>query len=95
MKSAGAILPLVGMNIYGVAASAAIFGVLHKGAGRTISFQVFAGIAGFIYGGLALYTHSLAAPMLAHTLSNLASALRFKQQQQQMLDELNEQSIEE
>eukprot|EP00958_Prasinococcus_capsulatus_P017339 scaffold1947_cov207-Prasinococcus_capsulatus_cf.AAC.26 len=84
----GALMPLVGMNIYGALASAAVFGLLHQGNGRTISFQLFAGLAGLVYGGLALYTQSLAAPMLAHTLSNLASALRFKQQQQLMLDEL-------
>mmetsp|Transcript_44192 Transcript_44192/g.73586 ORF Transcript_44192/g.73586 Transcript_44192/m.73586 type:complete len:387 (-) Transcript_44192:258-1418(-) len=70
----GFLLPAVGNDLAGIAVAGVVFGVLHIPGGRNPAFAVWASAVGMLYGALAVYTHDLAAPMVAHAVANLASA---------------------
>lgn len=70
----GTLLPLIG-GLPGVFVSSVVFGALHVGGGRTAAFGVWASAVGACYGACALHTGSVAAPMAAHALANIASAV--------------------
>lgn len=52
----------------------AVFGLLHQSGGRNPAFALWASAVGCTYGWLLLATGSVYAPMLAHSVANLASA---------------------
>jgi uncharacterized protein len=55
----------------GLALTAALFGVLHIGPNvRFLPWSLMAFVAGLAFGGLALWTGSLLAPILAHATIN-------------------------
>ncbi|KAL4518917.1 hypothetical protein Ndes2437B_g04804 [Nannochloris sp. 'desiccata'] len=70
----GALLPAIYPDWRGVVISGAVFGALHINGGRNIEFGVWAGSVGCAYGAAYLYTGTLAVPMAAHALANIASA---------------------
>jgi membrane protease YdiL (CAAX protease family) len=71
----GALLPLLSPDARGVAAVAALFGVLHASGGRGVASVGFATAAGVAYGALYLAAGgAVAAPALAHALANAAAA---------------------
>eukprot|EP00898_Chlorokybus_atmophyticus_P002709 jgi/Chlat1/3439/Chrsp23S03756 len=74
----GALLPAIGMNPAGVLVSGAVFGALHASGGRSIPSAIWASGVGVLYGALAVATHDMAAPVLAHSLANLAAASVWK-----------------
>ncbi|MED6119335.1 hypothetical protein PIB30_010844 [Stylosanthes scabra] len=74
----GAILPLFGMNLYGVGVAALIFGVLHLGSGRKSSFAIWATFVGLAYGYATILSSSLIVPMASHALNNLIGGLLWR-----------------
>ena len=70
----GALLPAIYPDWRGVVISGVVFGVLHINGGRNVEFGVWAGSVGCAYGAAYLYTGTLAVPMVAHALANIASA---------------------
>lgn len=77
----GCLLPAVGMNPLGVVVAGGVFGALHIPGNRNAAFGLWAACVGCAYGALAVYTKDLAAPMTAHMVSNLASALYWQSTQ--------------
>ncbi|KAH9625124.1 hypothetical protein KSS87_005829 [Heliosperma pusillum] len=71
----GALLPLFGLNWKSALAVAAVFGVLHLGSGRKISFAIWATFVGLAYGYATIVTSSIVVPMTAHALNNLIGAV--------------------
>ncbi|KAK3272533.1 hypothetical protein CYMTET_19179 [Cymbomonas tetramitiformis] len=70
----GTLLPAVGADWRGVTVAGIVFGALHISGGRNPAFAVWSGSVGILYGALAVVTNDLYAPILAHTIANLASA---------------------
>ena len=60
----GAVLPS-----FGVVASSVVFGLLHGGRGM-LGWTLFAIVAGFVFGGLAVWTGGVLAPAVAHVVIN-------------------------
>lgn len=60
----GALLPAAGLIV-----SSVLFGALHSGP-RLLGWAIFATFAGFLMGGLFLWSGGLLAPILAHVLIN-------------------------
>ncbi|XP_074274351.1 uncharacterized protein LOC141598569 [Silene latifolia] len=71
----GALLPLFGLNWKSALAVAVVFGVLHLGSGRKISFAIWATFVGLAYGYATIVTSSVVVPMTAHALNNLIGAV--------------------
>ena len=69
-----ALLPAIGGDAAAVAISGAVFGALHVTGGRNAAYAAWATVVGCLYGTLAVATHDGTAPMLAHTLANIAAA---------------------
>ncbi|KAK9074628.1 hypothetical protein SSX86_007226 [Deinandra increscens subsp. villosa] len=67
----GALLPLFGINLISASAVAALFGILHLGSGRKISFAIWATFVGIAYGYATILSSSLLVPMASHGINNL------------------------
>lgn len=77
----GALLPAVYPDWRGVLVSGAVFGALHNtGGGRNAAFAAWAAGVGCVYGGTALLTGSVWAPVAAHALANAASGALWMRQ---------------
>ncbi|KAI3431463.1 hypothetical protein D9Q98_004515 [Chlorella vulgaris] len=74
----GALIPAVYPDWRGVVIAGLAFGVLHNSGGRNPAFAVWASVVGCAYGALFLATGTVACPVLAHSLSNIASAALWK-----------------
>ena len=78
----GALLPATGFADWrGVIISAAVFGYFHRSGGRNTVFALWSTWVGVVYGAAFLTTQNLAVPMVAHSLSNIASAAIWKSKQ--------------
>ncbi|KAL9246550.1 hypothetical protein vseg_020068 [Gypsophila vaccaria] len=75
----GALLPLFGLNWKNALAVASIFGVLHLGSGRKLSFAIWATLVGLAYGYATIATSSVVVPMTAHALNNLIGGVLWYQ----------------
>jgi membrane protease YdiL (CAAX protease family) len=65
----------------GVLVSGAVFGALHNtGGGRNAAFAAWAAGVGCVYGGTALLTGSIWAPVAAHALANAAAGALWMRQ---------------
>lgn len=71
----GGLLPLLGLNWKGALAVGALFGVLHLGSGRKVSFAIWATFVGLAYGYATIVSSSLVVPIASHALNNLVGAL--------------------
>lgn len=76
----GALLPALGGGWAGVAGSGAVFGALHVTGGRNNAFAAWASAVGVLYGATGLLTGDVLVPVVAHGVSNFASAAIWKQQ---------------
>lgn len=75
----GSLLPATTFGDWrGVLISAAIFGYFHRSGGRNWVFALWSTWVGTVYGGAFLLSKNLAVPMVAHALSNLTSAVIWK-----------------
>jgi len=57
----------------GLVAASLLFGVLHLGGSGTWAFGCWVAAMGFVLGGLAIWSHSLIAPIVAHALYDAAA----------------------
>ncbi|KAJ8438581.1 hypothetical protein Cgig2_024670 [Carnegiea gigantea] len=57
---------------------ATIFGILHFGSGRKISFAIWATFVGLAYGYATIFSSSMVVPMASHALNNLVGALLWR-----------------
>ena len=71
----GALIPAISPDWRGALIAGTVFGVLHIPGGRNLAFAAWASLVGCIYGFGFLSTGSVVVPILAHALSNEASAL--------------------
>lgn len=71
----GALLPTIYPDWRGALISGCVFGSLHLTGNRNAAFAVWASIVGFAYGIAFLMTENLAVPIMAHSISNIASAV--------------------
>ncbi|XP_071724908.1 uncharacterized protein [Rutidosis leptorrhynchoides] len=74
----GALLPLFGMNWVNMLFVAGIFGVLHLGSGRKVSFAVWATFVGFMYGYATIASSSMIVPIASHSLNNLIGGILWR-----------------
>ncbi|ERN13754.1 hypothetical protein AMTRI_Chr06g199410 [Amborella trichopoda] len=70
----GALLPLFGLNWKSALVIGSLFGALHLGNGRKLSFAIWASVVGFIYGLGTIMSSSVLVPMASHSLNNLIGA---------------------
>nr|WP_278003566.1 CPBP family intramembrane glutamic endopeptidase [Nodosilinea sp. TSF1-S3] len=78
----GVMLPAIGMNSLGIAVSAASFGVLHLSSLQQWTYVVWATAIGLVLAIAAVLTGNLLVPIVAHTVTNLASSVVWKLRQQ-------------
>jgi membrane protease YdiL (CAAX protease family) len=71
----GALFPAIYPDWRGAVISGCVFGSLHITGNRNIAFAAWASLVGFVYGMSFLATGNLAVPMIAHSVSNIASAV--------------------
>ncbi|OAY69851.1 hypothetical protein ACMD2_07940 [Ananas comosus] len=71
----GGLMPLFGLNWISALGIGALFGVLHLGGGRKLSYAVWATFVGFAYGVATVTSASLVVPMASHSLNNLVGGL--------------------
>jgi uncharacterized protein len=74
----GVMLPGLGFNLLGVAATSACFGVLHMSGRDQWPYAVWATIVGGLLGLSALMTGNLMVPVVAHVVANLGSGIVWK-----------------
>ncbi|KAM7250230.1 hypothetical protein ACFE04_022113 [Oxalis oulophora] len=74
----GALLPFFGMNWVSVLLVAGIFGVLHLGSGRKVSFAIWATFVGLVYGYATIASSSMIVPMASHSLNNLVGGILWR-----------------
>lgn len=74
----GGLLPLLGLNWKGALVVATIFGILHFGSGRKISFAIWATFVGLAYGYATIFSSSMVVPMASHALNNLVGAILWR-----------------
>ncbi len=78
----GVMLPAIGMNTLGIVVSAASFGVLHLSSLQQWTYVVWATAIGLVLAIAAVLTGNLLVPIVAHTVTNLASSIVWKLRQQ-------------
>ncbi|XP_020110092.1 uncharacterized protein LOC109725346 [Ananas comosus] len=74
----GGLMPLFGLNWISALGIGALFGVLHLGGGRKLSYAVWATFVGFAYGVATVTSASLVVPMASHSLNNLVGGLLWR-----------------
>jgi uncharacterized protein len=74
----GVMLPGLGFNLLGVAATSACFGVLHMSGRDQWPYALWATIVGGFLGLSALMTGNLMVPVVAHIVANLGSGIVWK-----------------
>lgn len=74
----GVMLPGLGLNLLGVMATSACFGVLHMSDRKQWPYATWATIVGFFLGMSALITGNLLVPVMAHVVANLVSGVCWK-----------------
>jgi uncharacterized protein len=74
----GVMLPGLGLNLIGVAATSACFGVLHMSGRDQWPYALWATIVGGLLGLSALMTGNLMVPVVAHVVANLGSGIVWK-----------------
>ena len=77
-----ALVPSIYPDWRGVLIAGCVFGVLHVNGGRNVAFAAWASVVGCAYGQLFLATGSIAAPIAAHSVSNIISACIWIRQRQ-------------
>ncbi|WP_035985968.1 CPBP family intramembrane glutamic endopeptidase [Leptolyngbya sp. KIOST-1] len=78
----GVMLPAIGLNSLGIVVSAASFGVLHLSSLNQWTYVVWATAIGLVLAIAAVLTGNLLVPIVAHTVTNLASSVVWKLRQQ-------------
>ncbi len=74
----GVMLPSLGLNWTGLAASSICFGILHMSSPQQWPYVLWASIVGFALGYSTLVTHNLMVPVIAHILTNVLSSTTWK-----------------
>jgi membrane protease YdiL (CAAX protease family) len=71
----GVMLPAIGLNALGIMVSAASFGVLHLSSLQQWNYVAWATAIGLVLAIAAVLTGNLLVPVVAHTVTNLASSV--------------------
>lgn len=74
----GALLPMVGLNLFGLITTSVLFGVMHFSGTQQWPYIVWASIIGMVLGASAIATHGLLVPILAHITTNVLSSCLWK-----------------
>jgi membrane protease YdiL (CAAX protease family) len=77
----GVMLPAIGLNMLGIVVSAASFGVLHLSGLQQWTYMVWATAIGLVLAAGAVLSGNLLVPIVAHTVTNLASSAVWKLRQ--------------
>ena len=84
----GVMLPSLGLNWAGLAASSLCFGILHLSGRHQWPYAIWATAVGFLLGYSALATGNLLVPVVAHIVTNLITSTTWK------FTHSNQQSVE-
>lgn len=74
----GVMLPALGLNWTGIAASSLCFGILHMSGWQQWPYAVWATLVGLLLGYSAVETGTLIVPVVAHVFTNLIASVLWK-----------------
>ncbi|MBE9032770.1 CPBP family intramembrane metalloprotease [filamentous cyanobacterium LEGE 11480] len=81
----GVMLPVFGRNWEGILISSICFGVLHLSGLKQWPYIIWATVIGGVLGWSAVWSGNLLVPIVAHTLTNIISALIWKYRHQKTI----------